>query len=410
MKLPAATKPTSSARALQMSVEDEAPPSPQKSGKPGPASKKDKPGPASKKGKPDTATRNRTNELQKLLESSAVLTEAETRKSRSGPVQEVRSRRSEASGPAPAEPTPALGPRSRRSLPIEPEPVKTKSGAKPATGPASKKAGPASKKVEPPAEVQTPTRATRGASGPATTPKSDAKAKPGRGASSSRPKVTEPHVIIRRVERQRAEREFERNGVQRSKEAIAPAKDVKAGKKRGAPKQAEPVEYEPPKKRGRPSPSTPEPVTPKPAEVSSFGRKRTPKSDKSFISTDAAIAQADDEDTPIRRQKPGPASKAAASKATPSKATPNKAAPSKATPTKTTPSKATPSKPAPAKASAGKPAPAKASASKPTPNKAGAAKAKTSESPKAPQQRGRKSVTREEIVFVNPPVSNFCLC
>ena len=371
MKLPAATKP--SAKAFQMSVEEEAPPSPVKSGKPCPDVKKDKPGPASKKGNPEPVSRNRTNELQKLLDSSVVLTEAESRKSRAGPVQEVRSRRSEA---ALAEPAPVLGPRSRRSLPIEPpEPAKARGGPKAAMSLASKKTGPASKKAVSLPELPTPTRATRGGGGPAITPKSDVKAKPGKGASSSRPKVTEPRVVIRRVERHRADREFETNGVQRSKEVLTPAKEAKSGKKRGAPKQVEPVEYEPPKKKGRPSLIVAEPAMPKPSEVSSFGRKRTPKLDKSFISTDAALAQADDEDTPIRRPKPGPANKA---KATPSKVTPSKVKASKATPKKPSATKASPTK------------------------------AKTPESPKAaktPQQRGRKSVTREEIVFVDPPAS-----
>ena len=255
MRLPSPTKPsTSSSKALQLNVEDEAPPTPHKSGKPGPASKKGKPGRPSKKVKVEPVTRHRNNELQKLLEASSATPEAEPRKSRSGPVQEVRSRRSEASLPAPVKPAEALGPKSRRSLPSAlPEPAKTRSGPKPTMGPASKKASPASKTDEPLSEVQTPTRATRGGGVPATTPKSDAKAKPGRGVSSSRPKVPEARVVIRYVERQHADCEFQKHGVQRSKEVLlAPAKDVKSGNKRGAQKQSEPIEQEPPKKRGRP--------------------------------------------------------------------------------------------------------------------------------------------------------------
>ena len=84
------------------------------------------------------------------------------------------------------------------------------------------------------------------------------------------------------------------------------------------------------------------------------------------------MAQAHDEGTPIRKPKPGPASKATQSKPSPSKAIANKATPSKST---------------------------------------AKAKAKIPESPKAEKakKRGRPPVTREEIVFVDPPppVSHF---
>jgi hypothetical protein len=119
--------------------------------------------------------------------------------------------------------------------------------------------------------------------------------------------------------------------------------------------------------------------------VSSFGRKRTPKSDKSFISTDDALRRArdDDEESPIKKKKAGPASKAKpaetpkASKAQPPAKSPK---PTKAQP----PAKS----PKPTKAQP----PAKSPKSAKSPPKPA----------KSPNQRGRKSVTREEVVFVDP--------
>jgi hypothetical protein len=116
--------------------------------------------------------------------------------------------------------------------------------------------------------------------------------------------------------------------------------------------------------------------------VSSFGRKRTPKSDKSFISTDDALRRArdDDEESPIKKKKAGPASKAETPKA--SKVQPPAKSPK--------PTKAQP----PAKS----PKPTKAQPPVKSPKSA-----KSPPKPaKSPNQRGRKSVTREEVVFVDP--------
>ena len=346
MTLPTPLKPPAKLLAMSAAAQvlEEVPPTPKskspakigRPSKPGPASKRDAPGPASKQ----------NNELKNLLGAEAIKNLApESRKNRSDPVRDARSRRSESSSIGALKSDTDIGPRNRRSLPTpveKPEPVSTRTG--PRSGPASKKNS-KQDPVEP-----APARATRG--GQPTTPKSDTKLGKLK-KSANRGSSFEPQVVIRKVERQRAEREFERYGVQRSKLSV---QTPKAGTKRGAPKKSEQETPQPPKKRSRQSivPESPEPVTPKPVEVSSFGRRRTPKSDKAFISTDIALAnheQEEEEDRPIRKRK----TTAVASK---------------------TPTKKTPKEREPAKAE-------KSTIPKPTP-------------------RSRKSATREELVFVEP--------
>jgi len=208
-------------------VLEEAPPptvaSPQKvATPPKPRGRPGRPGPASKKGKPGPASaQKRNNDLKGILEAQAP---PEIRKLRSEAAPEARTRKSESyHAPVPVE---ALGPRSRRSLPAPNEKPATTEKPEPATTRGHKGApSPASKKSAVKAEPEpTPTRQTRGQ--PVSTPaKPGAKKASGRGrsaegVSSSRADGFKPRVAIRPVERQRADREFERSGVQVCKDRI----------------------------------------------------------------------------------------------------------------------------------------------------------------------------------------------
>ena len=123
-------------------------------------------------------------------------------------------------------------------------------------------------------------------------------------AISSRAHGFQPNVFIRRVERQRADREFERSGVQRSSQQP----HSRATKRHAQPSQTE--DSQPLRKRGRPNEKVVErqsPIKAVEAGKSSFGRTRTPKkTDKGYIYTDhIGNDQASPDETPLKKKKPG---------------------------------------------------------------------------------------------------------
>ncbi len=102
--------------------------------------------------------------------------------------------------------------------------------------------------------------------------------------------------------------------MQRSKLPLPNALPARGAKKRVAP-QPEPEDEQPLQKRGRKSEKVVvPPETPKPTEElkSSFGRKRTPRTDKGYIYTDVVTGNdiaSPEEEKPLKKKRPGPASK-----------------------------------------------------------------------------------------------------
>ena len=95
---------------------------------------------------------------------------------------------------------------------------------------------------------------------------------------------------------------------------------AKGGVKGGAKKRVAPPpereDEQPLQKRGRKSEKVVvPPETPQPSEElkSSYGRKRTPRTDKGYIYTDVVTGNdiaSPEEEKPLKKKKPGPASKA----------------------------------------------------------------------------------------------------